>query len=1028
MHRTARWRRRLALLAAAAPAVALVVAPAVAHAAGTRPFAITITHVGCVDPCDAEGLEAAFEGHPDFYAKVFINGVEHRTPTIDNNSGIDPYWVVPAEIPDTVQNVPVTIQIWDADDTSGDDLGDDSPHDGDNNLDFTVSYVDGKWRDAGGDTVHWPQSCASGDGGDNDEPAVKVCFSVTTLSESGDADGDGLLDDWERLGYNADGDGTVDVDLPAFGAHADHKDVFVELDSMAGQAPTHTDIQALKKAFAAAPRNAGAQAGSREALHGGFGVNAPPNPDGRPGIDLHVDTGGLIDTSAREDAATGTCADGIDNGGDGLVDGNDPSCITPLVDYLDASVENPGPANCTVGGADDDGDGLDDAHDPGCLVGDNLGGGNVLAAPSPACGTDPNFYAVKAANFNPNRRLIFHYGLKATRPASCPGSSGGQGERGGNDFIVFNRDAASIMHELGHNLNLDHGGFEPTNCKPNYVSVMNYDFTGGIPRVGGGAIIDYSPPRIAVDGSTRGVAPLPRLVENNLTEPTVLDPTDGANRFKFVNSKGQKITNNLNTSPDWDNDGDPPYETAPPTNIDTVGANGKPAPCANTSTNEPLDGADDWTFVSLPFRQFGDFADTAVNTDDEVLPTTADLLAMHDEANTTDVGVAVSGNPDPVAAGTDVVYTAVVTNHGPNPAAAVELVDTLPSQVAFVSADPACRRSGGTLTCGLGDLVAGATRTVTITAHVPADLVYTAGGPVPLVNRSTVDNLAGPDPQAGNDSATTTTTVVAVADLAVTGFDAVTPLTQVLIGQTVDVTLHATVANNGPSSPMDATLVTAASADAGSSVTPSSQTRAVTALAVGTPQSADSTFTLGCARPGAHTYRFTASVAPARAGDTDAVPANNHRPAEFTLDCVIPVAVNIKPGGNPNSVNIPGDTVPLAVLTTNPGEYGLPLAFDATTIQPTTVHFGPRRVVYAGTGGSTPTHGAGHIEDAFERTTTPVEKVKDGDPDLVMQFDSATSGLVPADTEACVKGSFTDRATGQTYRFFGCDAVLVVQP
>lgn len=35
------------------------------------------------------------------------------------------------------------------------------------------------------------------------------------------------------------------------------------------------------------------------------------------------------------------------------------------------------------------------------------------------------------------------------------------------------------MHELGHNLGLLHGGLECTNQKPNYLSVMNYDFYGG---------------------------------------------------------------------------------------------------------------------------------------------------------------------------------------------------------------------------------------------------------------------------------------------------------------------------------------------------------------------------------------------------------------------------------------------------------------------------------------------------------------------------------------------------------------------
>ena len=32
------------------------------------------------------------------------------------------------------------------------------------------------------------------------------------------------------------------------------------------------------------------------------------------------------------------------------------------------------------------------------------------------------------------------------------------------------------MHELGHNLSLEHGGGDATNCKPNYLSIMNYLF------------------------------------------------------------------------------------------------------------------------------------------------------------------------------------------------------------------------------------------------------------------------------------------------------------------------------------------------------------------------------------------------------------------------------------------------------------------------------------------------------------------------------------------------------------------------
>jgi hypothetical protein len=73
----------------------------------------------------------------------------------------------------------------------------------------------------------------------------------------------------------------------------------------------------------------------------------------------------------------------------------------------------------------------------------------------------------------------------------------------GDDMIVSLYCAASdvnvantIMHELGHNLGLRHGGFEDQNFKPNYNSVMNYEyqFTGvdtNCAKFGDG-LLDYS--------------------------------------------------------------------------------------------------------------------------------------------------------------------------------------------------------------------------------------------------------------------------------------------------------------------------------------------------------------------------------------------------------------------------------------------------------------------------------------------------------------------------------------------------------
>lgn len=207
-----------------------------AAAADTVPFSITIRHASCIAPCDAEGLEALLESTPDFYVKVWINGVkqpvgsdadEPSSPRIDDDDSIDPFWTIGTQIPADVVNVPVSIQLWDHDGSSGDDLADISPRADDNTLDFRVDRTTGKWVDHTGreDMVNWPQNCSSGNGGDNDEPAARLCFDI-----GGDADGDGLLDSWESSGYDDNGDGIVDVDLPAMGARPDHKDLFLELD------------------------------------------------------------------------------------------------------------------------------------------------------------------------------------------------------------------------------------------------------------------------------------------------------------------------------------------------------------------------------------------------------------------------------------------------------------------------------------------------------------------------------------------------------------------------------------------------------------------------------------------------------------------------------------------------------------------------------------------------------------------------------------------------------------------------------
>ena len=90
---------------------------------------------------------------------------------------------------------------------------------------------------------------------------------------------------------------------------------------------------------------------------------------------------------------------------------------------------------------------------------------------------------------------VFHYALFIHGQAAQPGSSGWS-EIFGNDIVVSmgaftngvgseNEMAGTFMHELGHNLDLNHGGapLDQQNCKPNYLSVMSY--TRQFPYVAG---------------------------------------------------------------------------------------------------------------------------------------------------------------------------------------------------------------------------------------------------------------------------------------------------------------------------------------------------------------------------------------------------------------------------------------------------------------------------------------------------------------------------------------------------------------
>jgi hypothetical protein len=118
-------------------------------------------------------------------------------------------------------------------------------------------------------------------------------------------------------------------------------------------------------------------------------------------------------------------------------------------------------------------------------------GGNLVPGDGQLYGTvfGSDYQNYEAANFAPNRHGYFHYVLMAHTYDDTTGntSSSGYAALPGYEAMVtlacvvtasngplFIRN--SIIHELGHNLGLHHGGDEECNNKPNYSSVMNYRY------------------------------------------------------------------------------------------------------------------------------------------------------------------------------------------------------------------------------------------------------------------------------------------------------------------------------------------------------------------------------------------------------------------------------------------------------------------------------------------------------------------------------------------------------------------------
>jgi hypothetical protein len=251
-----------------------------------------------------------------------------------------------------------------------------------------------------------------------------------------------------------------------------------------------------------------------------------------------------------------------------------------------------------------------------------------------------------------------------------------------------------------------------------------------------------------------------------------------------------------------------------------------------------------------------------------------------------------------------------------------------------------------------------------------------------------------------------------VADLTVTGVSVATEPDLALVGKTNTVSIETAVTNLGPATPVDATVShTATSADAGLTVTPTTASNEA-ALALDDEQVVSRDYQITCVTPGLHDIAFTSVVAPSHPADIDPEAGNDQDETTLTVDCVVPVTLNVL---QEQSLG----PIPVGILTTRAGEQGNPVAFDATRIDPTSTFFGSRSVVLSG-GGARALLGLGlprHLPEL------PPRIVPDGDLDmLILSTPPSATGLVDGRhtnfRKGCMLGEFSSGNT--TLRFYGC--------
>lgn len=364
------------------------------------------------------------------------------------------------------------------------------------------------------------------------QPAIGGGKDAFLRRTTGDIDEDGIPDTWETAGEGIDlnRDGEIELDLAALGATPTRKDVFLEVDYLEqktaeGTLKAHTHRPTFRPDAVNSE-----QSGSlpNELLPIKRVIDAFSNSPVTPPADCSDCTGGIglhtrgANNDGTDDAIPETAANRLLNGPNGLAGSmlkfgaaEEPWPV-PCAGYFLTRADRSDPDKCPL---------LRDAWLQvahwivfGHRVQDR--DGNEVFGLGESYGNDIIIGIHEGEKRNPIEGLVSQFSADQKYAGTAFDRT---------DLVWSDIRAYNLMHELGHNLGLGHGGGrgltgtdsggQLVNCKPNYMSVMNYVYAN--PLLAFPAQL-AAPARLGRTKLDYSHGTLPVLDENGLSEQVSL--------------------------------------------------------------------------------------------------------------------------------------------------------------------------------------------------------------------------------------------------------------------------------------------------------------------------------------------------------------------------------------------------------------------------------------------------------------------------------------------------------------------------